>query len=169
MRPIETAFTLLLTCRMEISEQELVLYYRNMENEPLLEVARTRNELSEKAQEVLERELASRHLLMPALTDQIAPEEMPDEKIITLRTFVDFSEAMAARAALEAAGIPCFLRDENFLRNAWHLSGFAGYSRLDIREHDRETAEQALAPVDTAEAESSFQEDPEFPVDTDGD
>jgi hypothetical protein len=67
---------------------------------------------------------------------------------------------MAARAALEAAGIPCFLRDENFFRNAWHLSGFAGYSRLDIREHDMEAAEQALAPIED-DAESPLHNDQE--------
>ncbi|MEG9433869.1 putative signal transducing protein [Terriglobus sp. ADX1] len=133
---------------MQASEQELVLYYRDMEDEPLLHAARTRNDLSETAQDVLKRELASRRLPMPPLAGEPDSEETPDEKIVTLRTFVDFSEAMAARAALEAADIPCFLRDENLLRNAWHLSGFVGYARLDIRERDREAAEQALDPTE---------------------
>lgn len=135
---------------MQAHESDLVLYYRDMEDESLLQAARTRNDLSETAQDVLKRELASRHLPLPSLEDD-AEEETPDEKIVTLRTFVDFSEAMAARAAIEAAGIPCFLRDENFLRNAWHLSSFAGYARLDVREQDLEAAEQALVPMDAAE------------------
>ncbi|WP_052200526.1 hypothetical protein [Terriglobus sp. TAA 43] len=145
---------------MQASEQELVPYYRDMEDETLLHAARTRNELSETAQDVLKRELASRHLPMPPLADG-SLEEMPDEKIVTLRTFVDISEAMAARAAIEAANIPCFLRDENFVRNAWHMSGIAGGLRLDVLERDREAAEQALIPMDASALGIPFEENAE--------
>ncbi len=146
---------------MQASEQELAVYYRSMEDEPLLHIARTRNDLSKTAQTVLLKELAVRNLPIPELADEATPQELPNEKIVTLRTFVHIAEAMAARAAIEAAGIPCFLRDENFVRNAWHLSGVAGYLRLDVLEHDREAAEQALVPLDAGELGIPANEDAE--------
>jgi len=136
---------------MQANKQELAVYYSTMEDEQLLQAASTRNDLSETAQDILVQELKSRKLPVPALPDDVTLQEMPDEKIVTLRTFVDISEAMAARAALEAAGIPCFLRDEYAVRTAWHLSGVIGPLRMDVLEQDREAAEHTLVPLDAAE------------------
>lgn len=60
-------------------------------------------------------------------------------------------EALAARGALQAAGLECFLRDENAVRTMWHLTNFLGGTRLDVLEQDRDAAEAALVKVDAAE------------------
>jgi hypothetical protein len=81
--------------------------------------------------------------------DQAAPPSLDDQKIVSIRRFRDFSEAIVARAALEGSSIPCFLRNENTVRIDWQISNAIGGIRLDVLESDIDAAEAVLLPIDT--------------------
>jgi hypothetical protein len=90
--------------------------------------------------------------------------QLNDEKqsIVTIRRFRDLSEAIVARGALEASGIPCFLRNENTVRIDWQISNAIGGIRLDVLESDRDTAEAALTPTD-GDRGPAVQDDETYP------
>ena len=64
-----------------------------------------------------------------------------------------------ARSVLESAGIPCFLRDENTVRNDWLLSNLMGGMRLMVNANDREAAEAILADTSLAAQSDAGQSD----------
>jgi hypothetical protein len=75
---------------------------------------------------------------------------MPDSEPVVLRTFINVVEAEIAQTALEAAGIPSFVRADDCggLHPHLQLRGTA----LLVRAEDRAEAEQLLATAfDTAE------------------
>ena len=77
-----------------------------------------------------------------------------DQSIVTIRRFRDLSEAIVARGALEASGIPCFLRNENTVRIDWQISNAIGGICLDVLDSDRESAEAVLTPAELNEDDS---------------
>jgi hypothetical protein len=66
-------------------------------------------------------------------------------ELITIRRYRDLSEAIVARAAIESAGIFCFLKDENFVRLEWQISNFIGGIRLQVPVDDVEATEAILS------------------------
>ena len=84
---------------------------------------------------------------MPAPVQPASPRsDVP--QWVTVDRFRDLSGAIVARGALEAADIPCFLRDENTVRLDWQISNFVGGIRLQVAESDAAAAEEILsAPV----------------------
>ncbi|HVX09603.1 MAG TPA: DUF2007 domain-containing protein [Pirellulales bacterium] len=70
---------------------------------------------------------------------------MPAE-LIPVATFVKPAEAVAARCALEAQGITCFLKDENLVAMNWLYGNAVGYVKLLVAEPD---AERALTLLET--------------------
>jgi predicted RNA-binding Zn-ribbon protein involved in translation (DUF1610 family) len=68
---------------------------------------------------------------------------MPDE-LVPVATFVKPAEAAAARCALEAQGIACFLKDENLIAMNWLLGNAVGYIQLLVAEPDAERARSLL-------------------------
>ena len=74
---------------------------------------------------------------------------------MTVERFRDLSAAIVARAALEAAEIPCFLRDENTVRMDWQISNFIGGMRLQVPERYAEAARTTLAGFGTEEEPAS--------------
>ena len=133
---------------MQPSEQDLRGHFADLGDEALLHTAETAHELTPLANEVLRAEFAARRLVMPS-TRQPTVELPPhnNERIVTIRRFRDVSEAIVARAALESASIPCFLRNENTVRIDWQISNAIGGIRLDVLEPDAEAAEAVLLPV----------------------
>ena len=84
----------------------------------------------------------------PLLDDDGQPEPATpadDLALVTVGQYRDLSEAIVARAVLEEAGIPCFLRDENTVRMDWLWSNVIGGMRLQVEEHDAAAAEALLA------------------------
>jgi len=65
--------------------------------------------------------------------------------LTTIRRYRDLSEALVARAAVESAGIFCFLKDENLVRLDWQVSNFIGGIRLQVAAADVEAAEAILS------------------------
>jgi hypothetical protein len=72
-------------------------------------------------------------------------EPVERESWVTVDRFRDLSSAIVARSALEAADVPCFLRDENTVRMDWQISNFIGGMRLQVYEQDLETALAVLS------------------------
>jgi hypothetical protein len=143
---------------MEPTERELAAYFAGMEDDVLLETAAERGDLTELAQDVLVNEVRARHLALPSLAPSV-PDEVHDTDIdvwVTVDRFRDLSTAIVARSALEAAGILCFLRDENTVRMDWQISNFIGGMRLQVLEQDFEAAEEVLRGLvmDTGTIES---------------
>jgi hypothetical protein len=79
---------------------------------------------------------------------------MPDS-IVTLWRYRDLPEALFVRAKLQAAGIECFLADENIIRLDWFWSNAFGGIRLQLLEEDVKPAmdilSQDIPPILSAE------------------
>lgn len=63
---------------------------------------------------------------------------------MVLRQYRDAPQAMADRMALEAAGIECYLYDENLVRMDWFWSNLIGGVKVVVREKDAKDAAKVL-------------------------
>lgn len=121
-------------------EDELTRSYRSYSEQELLEIALTYDSLTEQAQTALRAEFERRGLDPPEIPDEPSAPVAEFQKIITVRQYRELADALAARGALESAGIACFLRDENVVRMDWVWSNLLGGIRLQVREEDRDSA-----------------------------
>jgi hypothetical protein len=110
----------------------------------LVELARTYDSLTEKAQTALREEFAHRGL-EPPLIETDSPDVPEQRNLVTVSRYRDLSEAIVARSMLESAGIPVHLRDENLVRLDWQVSNFIGGIRLQVETSDEQQATQLLA------------------------
>ena len=89
------------------------------------------------------------------------PDPAPEAEllpVVTVQQYRDLTEAQLAMGALESAGIPSYLRDENTVRTQWLWSNLIGGIRLQVREEDRAAAEALLlAEVDGGNEETLAQ------------
>jgi hypothetical protein len=69
------------------------------------------------------------------------------DKLETVATFTDLTQAQAARSALEAAEVAVFLRDENTGSIDWGLMPALGGLRLEVESKDAERAREVLAEL----------------------
>jgi hypothetical protein len=131
---------------MEPSKRELAAYFAAMEEDVLLQTATRRGELSAMAQYALEAEAARRSLALPPSEElnSTLEAEPVRETWVTMERFRDLSAGIVARSALEAAEIPCFLRDENTVRMDWQISNFIGGMRLQVLQQDVAAATEVL-------------------------
>ena len=74
--------------------------------------------------------------------------------------FTTVGEAEAARSALDAAGIPCRIGDENTVAVQWLYSNAIGGVKVLVAEEDREAALGVLRDV-SREAPADAEEEPE--------
>jgi len=144
--------------------------YNNMSDAALTDFALNFNELTEQAQALLREEFLSRALPMPAPRPEISPKQGPpgpepgylpeleevDEEplagfvgdpqdLVTVRSFRDLPEAFVARAILEEAEIPCFLRDEHMIGMDWLYSNAMGGARLQVPRENIAQADEILS------------------------
>ena len=63
----------------------------------------------------------------------------------TIATFSKPEEAHLFRTRLEAAGIPAFVQDENFVQMDWLYSNAIGGVRVQIADDDLDSAREFLA------------------------
>ncbi|MFL6428768.1 MAG: DUF2007 domain-containing protein [Acidobacteriaceae bacterium] len=124
-------------------EDELVQTYRSASDKELLELALTYDSLTDAAQSALRAEFARRGLEPPEIPG--TPPTAEFQRLITVQQYRELADAQIAKGALESAGIPCFLRDENAVRMEWVWSNLMGGVRLQVREEDREAAHSILA------------------------
>ncbi len=68
----------------------------------------------------------------------------PSDAPAVVRTFRDMPEAFAARAALEGAGIECYLQDETVVRLDWLWSNLLGGLKLVVKKSNADEARKIL-------------------------
>jgi putative signal transducing protein len=108
--------------------------YSHQTDEELEEIAKHREDLTDAALQSLRAELSKRGLT------QSPPEGFPDadqaelvfRNLITVRSYWSLLEAELAKGVLEAAGIECFLFDDNMLRMDWFNANAIGGVKLRV-------------------------------------
>jgi hypothetical protein len=128
----------------DAERQRLADSYKDKTDIELQELAEVEGSLTEDARAILRLELMRRGL-RPALRevadDSNAP---PPPDLIVIRKFLHAAGALAAKSALDGAGIPSFLGDENTIRIDWLLSNALGGIKLWIKREDLAAAEEVL-------------------------
>ena len=71
--------------------------------------------------------------------------EEPHEGLVTVASFRDLSEALIAKGQLDAAGIACFLADDNIVRMDWFWSNLMGGVKLNVPVSQADTAVALLS------------------------
>lgn len=95
--------------------------YSHQTDEQLEEIARHSDDLTDVALQSLRAELSRRGLTNDP-PEEFADANQPEltfRNLITVRSYWSLLEAELAKGALEAAGIECFLFDDNMLRMDW--------------------------------------------------
>jgi hypothetical protein len=118
--------------------------YSHLSEPELMDIARTYDELTEPAQAILREEFRQRGL-EPPLIEETVESIVEARSLVTIRSYRDLPEAFVARAILQEAGIPCFLRDEYTVGMQWSLSNALGGTRLQVSEEDAEAANEILS------------------------
>lgn len=115
-----------------------------MDDDELLNIAESGDELSVAAQDALLGEASRRGLELTILPP---PGEEATEVInlVTLRQFRDLPEALLAKGSLDSAGIETFLVDDNMIRMDWFYSNLLGGIKLKVRAEDSEAANEILS------------------------
>jgi hypothetical protein len=132
--------------------------YGDMSDTQLMDIARSYDGLQEEAKTLL-REEFSRRSLEPPLIEE-GPAELSYSPLTTVAKYRDLSEAIVARSVLEAAGITCFLQDENTIRMEWVWSNLLGGLRLQVGDQDAARAQELLNQPRPESIE--FAEEPNF-------
>jgi hypothetical protein len=120
--------------------------YSHQTDEELLEIAKHGEDLTDVALQSLRAELSRRGLT------QDPPEEFPDtdqaepifRNLITVRSYWNLLEAELAKGVLEAAGIECFLFDDNMLRMDWFNAIAIGGVKLRVDPQNVDEATRIL-------------------------
>jgi hypothetical protein len=149
----------------EQERRRLADFYASQTDGELENVAAQVHDLTEPAREALRAELAKRALYSGQLDDSTAAPE-PDaaefRDLVTIRTFWNLLEAQLAKGLLDAAGIECFLFDDNMIRMDWFVASALGGMRLRV---DAQNADEATRILE----ESALQEEDEDGVGNGGD
>jgi Putative prokaryotic signal transducing protein len=130
-------------------EQErarLTEVYSQQTDEQLEEIARHGDNLTDVARQSLQAELSKRGL------SNVPPEEFGDtnqaelafRNLITIRSYWNLLEAELAKGALEAAGIECFLFDDNMVRMDWFNANAIGGVKLRVDRGNVDDANRIL-------------------------
>ena len=127
-------------------------HYGEKNDRSLLDLAAEPNSLTPEAQLALAQELQRRGLTAPEPVQSEAAAFYHPPQWVTVERFRDLSGAIVARGALEAAGVPCFLRDENTVRLDWQISNFIGGMRLQVPAQDHDAALTVLSQLMPDEA-----------------
>src|SRR6185312_9320690 len=104
-------------------------HYSAMSDAELEQIANSSDELIDAAETALLDELSRRNLPLPD-EDEAAQVSPQYSRPVTVRTFLDLSEALLAKGKLEAAGIRAELPDVNMARMNWFWSNMLGGVRL---------------------------------------
>jgi hypothetical protein len=135
----------------EQERERLAARYAGMSDQELQKVGQNPAALTDWAFGVLREEMAKRGLdwagkdlpLPSKLVRAEAKEDVGNTPVV-IRQYRDVPEAMTDRMILEAAGIDCYLYDENMVRLDWLWSNLLGGLKLVVRQSDVEDAEKAL-------------------------
>lgn len=137
----------------ERERKRLAEVYASKSDLELTELSQDALSLTEDAKGILRAEFLRRGLKMEPAELAVSAGE-PDSKIVTIRRFLYLPDALAAKSALESAGIECFLADENTVRIDWLWSNLLGGIKLWVKEQDAREADELLAQDFSRELES---------------
>lgn len=126
---------------MSNAPEDFAQRYAAMSESELMELARGYDSLVEPAQAALRAEFARRNLEPPVIEE---PVEVTSRNLVTVASYRDLPNADLARAALESAGIPAWIQDDNLVRMDWFYSNAIGGMRLQVDVADAEAAREIL-------------------------
>ena len=133
--------------------------YSRQSDEELEEIAEHPEDLIDVALRSLRAELSKRGLTQPPEKLSDAAQDEPEfRNLITVRSYWNLLDAELARGAVEAAGIACFLFDDNMVRMDWFNANAIGGVKLrvdpqNVDEANRILNESVLGPDEEPEAE----------------
>jgi hypothetical protein len=87
-------------------------------------------------------------------------DRLEHQKLVTIETFRDLSEALLAKGRLEAAEIDSCLADENLVRMDWFLANAIGGIKLKVPE---EQAAEAFRVLFTDKYKVPTEDEPKCP------
>jgi hypothetical protein len=128
----------------EAERKRLQERYAQMSKGELEKVAAASEELTEEARAALRAEIARRGWRIEVRDPSGAHDEIEYRRLITIRKFRDLPEALAAKGALDSAGIECTLADDNIVRMDWFWSNLMGGVKLQVAPEDAEAALELL-------------------------
>ncbi|HWR17330.1 MAG TPA: hypothetical protein VN577_21045 [Terriglobales bacterium] len=147
----------------ESERSRLKALYAQMVDGELEDIAADSGELTDYGCEILYAEMSRRNLKlpkapMPHSSEPEPPSASPSpvsrdfdgnygvdyQKLVLVRRFRDLPAAMFAKGALQSAGIPCYLTDDNMVRMDWFISNALGGAKLLVRPEDMEASEDVL-------------------------
>src|SRR6266481_6186099 len=94
--------------------------------------------------------LAEKRAAEPVAQQRQGEASEADRPVI-LRRYSEMPAAFVEKSVLDAAGIECYLQDENVVRMDWFLSNALGGIKLIVREKDAAEAEKILSQGPSAE------------------
>jgi Putative prokaryotic signal transducing protein len=131
-------------------EQErarLTKVYSQKTDEQLEQIAKQGNDLTDVALQLLQAELSRRGLTNDT-SEGFADANQSEpafRNLITIRSYWNLLEAELAKGALEAAGIECFLFDDNIVRMDWFNANALGGVKLRVDQGNVDDASRILA------------------------
>ena len=127
--------------------------YSRQTDEELEQIAEHHEDLTDVAVQSLRAELSRRGLKHdpPKELSDADQDEPKFRNLMTVRSYWNLLDAELARGALEAAGIECFLFDDNMVRMDWFNANAIGGVKLrvdpqNVDEANRILNENVLAP-----------------------
>ncbi|MGA9529631.1 MAG: DUF2007 domain-containing protein [Terriglobales bacterium] len=118
--------------------------YSAMNDEELLRIAESGDELSVAAQDALLGEASRRGLQLVIVPPSTGEDVVDRKELVTLRQFRDLPEALLAKGSLESAGIEAHLVDDNMVRLDWFYSNLLGGIKLKVPTEDAGAAKEIL-------------------------
>jgi hypothetical protein len=142
--------------------QRLAEFYSRQTDGELEKVAQQGYELTDLARDALREELVKRGLYVGQLEQLLPKAENRAEfrDLVTVRTFLNPTEAELAKGLLEAAGIESFLFDDNMGRMYWMNA--VGGVKLRVDASNAEAASRLLEEDTSSDAAA---DPPELPDD----
>lgn len=137
-----------MTFENQRERQRLLRVYEGLSDEALLRIADDWDSLTEVARDAIEDEIERRGLeddldraQEASRTVRTITEHRP---LVTVRKFGDLHEALLAKGMFDAAGIECFLVDENMVRLDWFISNIIGGVKLAVSPENLGAATELL-------------------------
>ncbi|PYX52051.1 MAG: hypothetical protein DMG79_01655 [Acidobacteria bacterium] len=135
-----------MTIDPEQERARLTESYSHQTDGELEQIATQSDGLSDVAIEALRSEMAKRGLTQDLLIEEPDADVIEPEfrNLIVVRSFWNLLEAELAKGALDAAGIECFLFDDNMIRMDWFNANAIGGVKLRVDPQNADAANQIL-------------------------
>ncbi len=122
--------------------ERLARAYAAMPDAQLEDLASVAFSLTNIALDALKDEISRRGLNIVVI--DLAPQDGPPPRLVTIRRFRDLPDALLAKSVLESAEIECFLADDIVIRMDWLWSYALGQIKLRVSDADASSAGELL-------------------------